>query len=248
MICVRLCTLGPCHELFNVITIEPFSSKQGQDDGSVQKRTKVIPLGPFLRRHVGMRVLRWTAGDSSRSSRTFRWARSPFWDRRAKRTDRQALTGIADMAAPLPCPRRYAHVDRIPCMRSGAHRCAHSRICAVDEPRPLVSSRPTTAHVNYEARRDPTLAATSIKVFHLTNLPRRDCVIIGGGPAGLTAAIYLARFHLSVSVFDDGTSRAASIPVSHNPPAFPAGSMDATCLIGCDGRPSNMELIFEALA
>jgi thioredoxin reductase (NADPH) len=57
----------------------------------------------------------------------------------------------------------------------------------------------------------------------LTNLPRRDCVIIGGGPAGLTAAIYLARFHLSVSVFDDGTSRAASIPVSHNHAGFPGG-------------------------
>ncbi|WP_426232137.1 NAD(P)/FAD-dependent oxidoreductase [Pararhizobium sp. DWP3-4] len=50
-----------------------------------------------------------------------------------------------------------------------------------------------------------------------------DCAIIGGGPAGLTAAIYLARFHLSVTVFDDNTSRAAMIPISHNHAGFPDG-------------------------
>ena len=31
-----------------------------------------------------------------------------------------------------------------------------------------------------------------------------DCLIIGGGPAGLTAAIYLTRFHLSAKVVDAG--------------------------------------------
>ena len=34
-----------------------------------------------------------------------------------------------------------------------------------------------------------------------------DCIVVGGGPAGLTAAIYLARFHLAVTVFDAGDSR-----------------------------------------
>ena len=50
-----------------------------------------------------------------------------------------------------------------------------------------------------------------------------DCLVIGGGPAGLTAAIYLARFRRSVLVIDAGDSRAALIPESHNYPGFPDG-------------------------
>ncbi|MEH7840144.1 NAD(P)/FAD-dependent oxidoreductase [Rhizobium laguerreae] len=50
-----------------------------------------------------------------------------------------------------------------------------------------------------------------------------DCVVIGGGPAGLTAAIYLARYHLSVAVFHDNSSRASTIPMSHNHAGFPDG-------------------------
>ena len=50
-----------------------------------------------------------------------------------------------------------------------------------------------------------------------------DCLVIGAGPAGLTAAIYLARFNRSVVVADGGASRASLIPVSHNYPGFPAG-------------------------
>lgn len=50
-----------------------------------------------------------------------------------------------------------------------------------------------------------------------------DCLIIGGGPAGLTAATYLARYHRRVAVFDAGASRAALIPESHNYPGFPDG-------------------------
>ena len=47
-----------------------------------------------------------------------------------------------------------------------------------------------------------------------------DCLIIGGGPAGLTAAIYLARYRRDILVVDAGDSRAALIPESHNYPGF----------------------------
>jgi thioredoxin reductase (NADPH) len=50
-----------------------------------------------------------------------------------------------------------------------------------------------------------------------------DCLIIGGGPAGLTAAIYLSRFHLDIMVVDGGKSRAAWIPTSHNHAGYPEG-------------------------
>jgi thioredoxin reductase (NADPH) len=50
-----------------------------------------------------------------------------------------------------------------------------------------------------------------------------DCLIIGGGPAGLSAATYLARFRRRFALVENGASRAALIPVSHNCPAFPDG-------------------------
>ncbi|MBB5693827.1 NAD(P)/FAD-dependent oxidoreductase [Muricoccus pecuniae] len=50
-----------------------------------------------------------------------------------------------------------------------------------------------------------------------------DCLIIGGGPAGLTAALYLARFNRRLALVDGGDSRAAWIPTSHNFPLFAEG-------------------------
>jgi thioredoxin reductase (NADPH) len=50
-----------------------------------------------------------------------------------------------------------------------------------------------------------------------------DCLIVGAGPAGLTAAIYLARFRRRIAIVDAGHSRAAYIPTSHNYPGFPEG-------------------------
>lgn len=50
-----------------------------------------------------------------------------------------------------------------------------------------------------------------------------DCAVIGGGPAGLAAALYLVRFRRSVLLLDEGRSRAALIPGSHNYPGFENG-------------------------
>ncbi len=50
-----------------------------------------------------------------------------------------------------------------------------------------------------------------------------DCAIVGAGPAGLTAATYLARYHRRVRVFDGGDSRARWIPRTHNCPGYPHG-------------------------
>ena len=50
-----------------------------------------------------------------------------------------------------------------------------------------------------------------------------DALVIGAGPAGLTAAIYLARFRRDFLVLDGGPSRAELIPTTHNFPAWPQG-------------------------
>jgi thioredoxin reductase (NADPH) len=50
-----------------------------------------------------------------------------------------------------------------------------------------------------------------------------DCLVIGAGPAGLTAAIYLARFRRDFLVLDGGPSRAELIPKTHNFPGWPDG-------------------------
>ena len=57
-----------------------------------------------------------------------------------------------------------------------------------------------------------------------------DCLIIGAGPAGLTAGIYLARYRRQIAVVDAGHSRASLIPVAHNFPGFPHGVSGETLL------------------
>src|SRR3954469_19304077 len=50
-----------------------------------------------------------------------------------------------------------------------------------------------------------------------------DCVIIGGGAAGLTAAVYLGRYKRRALILDAGGSRLQRIPRTRNVPGFPDG-------------------------
>ncbi|MGR4067165.1 NAD(P)/FAD-dependent oxidoreductase [Halomonas sp. LR3S48] len=50
-----------------------------------------------------------------------------------------------------------------------------------------------------------------------------DCVIVGAGPAGLAAGIYLRRFLRDICIIDEGKSRAALIPRTFNYPGFGEG-------------------------
>jgi len=64
----------------------------------------------------------------------------------------------------------------------------------------------------------------------MDHLQTLDCVVVGGGPAGATAAIYLGRFHRSCLVIDAGESRAAWIVRTRNHPGFPYGVGGKTLL------------------
>jgi thioredoxin reductase (NADPH) len=66
-----------------------------------------------------------------------------------------------------------------------------------------------------------------------------DCLIIGGGPAGLLAALYLGRYCRTVQVIDAGESRAAKIPKSHNYPGF-SGSTGRAIRRSLNERPSHL--------
>ena len=57
-----------------------------------------------------------------------------------------------------------------------------------------------------------------------------DCLVIGGGPAGSLAAIYLARFRRKVALIDAGHPRARWIPRTRNVPGFPDGLEGAELL------------------
>jgi thioredoxin reductase (NADPH) len=50
-----------------------------------------------------------------------------------------------------------------------------------------------------------------------------DALIIGGGAAGLTAAVYLGRYQRRALILDGGGSRLQRIPCTRNVPGFPDG-------------------------
>ena len=50
-----------------------------------------------------------------------------------------------------------------------------------------------------------------------------DCLIVGGGAAGLTAAVYMGRYKRRALLVDDGGSRLNLIPLTRNVPGFPDG-------------------------
>jgi thioredoxin reductase (NADPH) len=66
-----------------------------------------------------------------------------------------------------------------------------------------------------------------------------DCLVIGGGPGGLTAAIYLRRFTRNIVVVDKGNSRLCLIPVSHNYPGFPEGVPGGQLLVNLTDQLKN---------
>lgn len=53
--------------------------------------------------------------------------------------------------------------------------------------------------------------------------PERDVAVVGGGPAGCSAAVFAARFGLDVVVFDRGPSSIARCAHLGNYLGFPAG-------------------------
>ena len=66
------------------------------------------------------------------------------------------------------------------------------------------------------------------KVAHPRSL--LDCLVIGAGPAGLTAALYLARFSRRFAIVDSGDSRALRIPETHTLPMYSRGVSGRTLL------------------
>src|SRR5690606_37946486 len=103
--------------------------------------------------------------------------------------------------------------DEGPCEVENQYECAHPE----SPTRRRSQAYAGSANLSPARRVDLALSETPGARMML------DCVIVGGGAAGLTAAIYLARYRRRIVVFDKGDSRLALIPRSHNCPGYPDG-------------------------
>src|SRR5690606_23035962 len=72
-----------------------------------------------------------------------------------------------------------------------------------------------------------------------------DVLVVGGGPAGLTAATYLGRLHRRCLVVDAGDSRARWIPESNNCPGFPQGIAGTELLERLRAQAESFGAVFE---
>ena len=73
-----------------------------------------------------------------------------------------------------------------------------------------------------------------------------DVVVVGGGPAGLLGALYLARFRRTVMLLDGGQSRVRYVPRSHNYPGFAQGIAGTELLRSLKDQLSSYRISTEA--
>ena len=74
-----------------------------------------------------------------------------------------------------------------------------------------------------------------------------DIVIVGAGPAGLTASIYAARAGLSAVVLDElGAGGQLLSTILRIIQGFPRGSMDLRRLTRCRRRRNDLALLLKA--
>jgi len=71
-----------------------------------------------------------------------------------------------------------------------------------------------------------------------------DALVLGGGPAGLAAAIQLARFNRGVLVLDEGGGRSSYHQVNHNYLGFPGGISSRDLRRLCREQASRLPIAF----